>query len=306
MNVLYNYQNGNTDVKIFSDGTKIRTFIGESISDFPESMDVKITNYCDPTSDSPICAYCHEKSNLQGKHGDLNILWNKIKSLPSGIELALGGGNVLAHPALTPFLVKAKEKGFISNITINQKHILDYNDILSTIVDHKLVYGIGISYQSKEKLNDLVNLTTNHNLVFHMIMGINTLQDVQDCYDFCNANNLPCKILVLGYKNYGWGINYLLKHKSIETNKYQWYIRLAKFFKIPNMILSFDNLAIEQLSLKRYFTDEGWSKFFMGEDGKHTMYVDAVLQEFAKSSTSQNRVSFNDTSLIDFFKNLSR
>ena len=42
----------------------------------------------------------------------------------------------------------------------------------------------------------------------------------------------------------------------------------------------------------------------MGSDGVWTMYIDAVNQEYAKSSTSKERVSFNDASLIHFFKRL--
>jgi hypothetical protein len=42
----------------------------------------------------------------------------------------------------------------------------------------------------------------------------------------------------------------------------------------------------------------------MGDDGTFSMYIDAVKQEFAKSSTSNERISFEKNSLIEFFKNL--
>lgn len=44
---LYQYENGNTTVSIYEDGTKIRQFEGIPTIYHPESLDVKITNYCD-------------------------------------------------------------------------------------------------------------------------------------------------------------------------------------------------------------------------------------------------------------------
>ena len=54
-------------------------------------------------------------------------------------------------------------------------------------------------------------------------------------------------------------------------------------------VVSFDNLAIKQLDVKRLLTKEEWNEFYMGDDGGFTMYVDMVNREFAKSSTSTER-----------------
>lgn len=56
MALIGRYRNGNYDVLIFEDGTKVRKndldfFEAES----PESMDIKITNQCDMG-----CPMCHE------------------------------------------------------------------------------------------------------------------------------------------------------------------------------------------------------------------------------------------------------
>lgn len=45
--LLSKYKNGNYEVMIFDDGTKIRyNNLDCLIPDFPESMDMKISNYC--------------------------------------------------------------------------------------------------------------------------------------------------------------------------------------------------------------------------------------------------------------------
>ena len=71
---------------------------------------------------------------------------------------------------------------------------------------------------------------------------------------------------------------------------------------IGKTILSFDNLAIEQLNIKRLFTDQGWNDFYMGDDFSFTMYIDAVKQEYAQTSRSKKRTKFENCSLIEYFQ----
>ena len=65
--------------------------------------------------------------------------------------------------------------------------------------------------------------------------------------------------------------------------------------------MSFDNLALKQLNIKQYLTDEEWDRFYCGTDGAFTMYIDAVKQEYAPTSRSSNRKSFDEISLINYF-----
>lgn len=311
-NLLYSYKNGNVNVSLYSDGTSIREYEGEPNPTHPCSMDVKITNKCGGVYfengvekwENP-CAWCHEKSNPDGEHGDLDKLLDVLKAVPAGVEIAIGGGAPQQHPQLLPFLQELKSRGLVANMTINQKHFKSDNNIIINMIKNDLIKGVGCSFNAKQFLPDILPaLQATDNLVFHVIMGINPVSDIELLYNFCRENNKKCKILILGYKQYGFGLNYYLKNKHIEDNKYQWFIKLAKHFKQKDLVLSFDNLAIDQLNLKRYFTDEGWDKFFMGRDGIFTMYIDAVKQQYAKSSTTPNRISFDDMSLLEFFKSL--
>ena len=138
--ILFVYDNGNTKVTLLSDGTKIREIPdNEPVSlNHMESMDVKITNNCLPTSDNPICAFCHEKSGPNGKHADLNKLYNVLSSIPSGVEIAIGGGNPLSHPDLVDFLRKVKAKGLVVNLTVNQKHLKDDGQLLIDLISDRL------------------------------------------------------------------------------------------------------------------------------------------------------------------------
>jgi hypothetical protein len=51
-------------------------------------------------------------------------------------------------------------------------------------------------------------------------------------------------------------------------------------------VVSFDNLALKQLEVKRLLSEEEWEQFYMGDDGGFTMYIDCVNRQFGRSSTA--------------------
>ena len=67
--------------------------------------------------------------------------------------------------------------------------------------------------------------------------------------------------------------------------------------------ISFDNLAIKQLNVRSLMDDDAWERFYMGDDGQFTMYIDTVNEEFAVSSTTKKRFKYtDDMSIEDIFK----
>ncbi len=271
--LLGEYQNGNYTVKIFEDGTKIRETDGDMfIPAFPESIDMKITNQCDMG-----CPWCYENSRVDGKHAVIEI--ELIDSIHPFTELAIGGGNPLSHPQLIPFLTTLKSKNIIANITVNQNHFIFHQDLIKYLTNKDLIKGLGISLT--KVTGEFINCVQQYpNAVIHVINGITSLNELRKLYN----NNL--KILILGYKEIRRGKNYY--SPKIEVNKskiYQNICEIIRGFKV----VSFDNLAIEQLELKRIFTNKDWNRFYMGDDGQYTMYIDLVEQEFAVGSTSTNR-----------------
>jgi uncharacterized Fe-S cluster-containing radical SAM superfamily enzyme len=287
MKTLYKYQNGNTNVEIFDDGTKIRSYEEEPNIIFPESIDIKITNYCDMA-----CSYCHESSTTEGVHGDLKKLMEVLEPLPSGVEIAIGGGNPLSHPYLIDFLHDIKDKGIIANLTVNQGHLKPFEELLVYLLRNHLIKGLGISitnnnFKTLKKLKTLSN-----DIVYHVIAGVNEVSVMDKLIEIGQA-----KVLVLGYKKFGFGVQYY--NENVDENIQEWYRKISSY--IGKCVLSFDNLAIEQLNIKRLFTDEGWERFYMGDDFKFTMYIDAVKQEFAPTSRSKERQSFDETNLLEYF-----
>ena len=301
MKLLGHYKNGNYNVSIFSDGTKIRqNNLDYFEPDTIESCDIKITNKCDRN-----CKFCHEASSNFGKHGDiLNVPF--LEKLHPYCELAIGGGNPLTHPDLDAFLLKCKERRHIPNVTVNQVHFEKEFDRIYKMCQDRLIFGLGIS---------LVNLTPQFiekvkkipTAVIHVINGLVTEDQLRQLKD----NGL--KVLVLGYKEFRKGkklyeempqvINYGI---SIIKNLLPTIIEEGWF-----NVISFDNLALKQLDVRSLMSQEQWDRFYMGDDGLEgsqtsaTMFIDLVKGEFAKNSCAEERYPLMDTAedMLKFLMN---
>ena len=279
------YQNGNYNVKIYSDGTKIRYGeVDEFISQFPENIDLKITNYCDGG-----CDWCHENSSINGRHANLNH--DFIYTLRPGTELAIGGGNALSHPDLDSFLNLLKTREIISNLTVNQIHFNNAQNYLQKLIDEQLIYGLGISYNYvDERVIDFA--IKNKNVVLHIIEGIANEELIKSISD------KGIKILILGYKYFGRGVDFY----DDMTNDHDMYINdhiLDMFDQFD--IVSFDNLAIENLSIQDKVSKDVWETNYMGDDGQFTMYIDLVNEKFAMNSTSKIRYDLK-SNIDDMFE----
>jgi len=283
--LIGSYTNGNYNVKIYEDGTKIReNDLDNFRPEFPESIDLKITNYCKFN-----CPMCHEESGLDGQHGNLSNV-RFIDSLTPYTELAIGGGDPYTHPGLLNFLYMMKTKGVLSNITIKQETFMENEGFTKLLIDQKLIRGLGISVSTfDQEFLDRVKLLPD--VVLHVIAGYTPVEEIM------KYSNNGLKILILGYKQFGRGADYMnqdIRDGIIILNNSL--VNIIKGFKI----VSFDNLALKQLRVKDLLTAADWETFYMGDDGQYTMYVDLVNEEFAKNSTSEMRYNLMGN-IVDMF-----
>lgn len=202
----------------------------------------------------------------------------------------------MTHPDLIPFLTKLKKNKVIVNLTVNQIHFEKCQNMIRNLVDNGLIYGLGVSLvKPTKKFIDLVKQYPN--AVIHTINGILIKSDIEMLAD----NGL--KMLILGYKNLRRGNEYYETEKNNIADKQHWlYENLESI--IPKFeVVSFDNLALEQLNVKRLLTEEEWSEFFMGEDGNFTFYLDLVEGTFGKNSLATKRHFIMDN-IDDMFQKI--
>lgn len=285
------YKNGNYTVCIMDDGTKIRRTDEEKFKPaFAENVDVKITSKCNIG-----CKFCYENCKKDGEHASL-FKYKFIETLHPYTEIALNG-NDLDHPELYSFLLFLKSRKVFPNLTVHQYQFVNNYDKLTEWIDEKLIYGLGVSYNyySDWFINAIKGIP---NAVLHTINGILTERDLDELSD----KNL--KLLILGYKNLGRGKEYYGdKFQEVTHNQ----VLLQERVKdLPNhfKVVSFDNLALEQLNIKLLLTEEEWATFYMGDDGKFTFYIDMVAGKFAKNSLSQERFEIGDLSIDEMFNKI--
>lgn len=284
MKILDTYKNGNAKIMLFDNGTRVIEYPDdEKLNvDFPLSMDCKITNRC-PMG----CPMCHEKSTPDGEHGDI-MNAEFIDKLHKGTEMAIGGGAVTSHPDLVDFLYKLKNIGVRPSITVHQKEFERNENLIKYLIDNELIYGLGVSFSSKnDKL--WLKILSYKNTVVHLINGIHG----KEVFDYFAYNK--AKILILGYKDFGRGHDFLnTEMGKIIEEKMTWLNQNLKNYIDKFEVVSFDNLAIEQLDVKSILSEKEWNEFYQGDDGTATMYVDLVKKQFAKTSTSSKRFDLLD------------
>lgn len=129
--------------------------------------------------------------------------------------------------------------------------------------------------------NDWHKLDTNKNFVTPEELKELAEKDYEFLYD------KGLKILILGYKKFGRGIQAYNEARQITD-----YRIMALKELLPYMVKEkwFDSiLALKQLDVKNLVPRDKWDMFYMGDEDSSTMYVDMVNREFAANSTSETR-----------------
>lgn len=306
-------RNGNEILWIGYDGTKMRICTGEqSEPEYPDIIDLKVTDRCQNN-----CAFCYENSAPGGLHGRMDYPF--LRTIPSFVEIAAGGGN----PLLFPELDQLSELTDIVNITIHEDDWLDVISMECQDMNYWLgkFRAVGVSLTGKHSFREILEymmtpdempecslftrqqgdsfVNGEQDIIFHVVNGVLDSEMLESMYD------RGIKLLILGYKDKGRGIQYRLEEGETLRKKQRWlYENLGELVK-HFAVVSFDTLALKQLEVKRLVSDEDWKKYYMGEDGTHSMYIDLVKGEFGISSTDHRRWPVTDD-IRDMFQVVRR
>ena len=289
MKILGEYKNGNYNVRIYEDGTKVRfNDLDNFTPTFAENCDVKITDKCDGG-----CPFCYEGCTPNGRHGDI-LNYKFLDTLHPYTELAING-NDLSHPDLVPFMHKMKDKKIILNMTVNQIHFERHFETIKEWIDQGLIYGLGVSL--KEPTDEFIKKITQFpNAVIHVINGVVSV------YDLVRLSGYNLKILILGYKHLRRGESQYEQNDEI-VNVLQEDLDKYLFPEIINngwfKVVSFDNLAIKQLNVQKHLPESAWEEFYMGSDSEFTFYIDMVDGTFGKNSLAPENERFPIMDSID-------
>ena len=290
-NILFSNKNGNCIVTIHSSGSRtLEIPDNEDLQlDFPLNIDIKVFSYC---TLSNYCTFCHESavSKSEGKEAYYSDLAYVLKDLPEGTELAIGANDIT--PNFVMFLRWCKSQNYICNITINQLHLRKYHSELRFLINQDLIKGLGISYRTQwlDKDWQKFGFINYPHSVLHCIAGLNEPEEI--------SNTPYKKILILGYKTFGKGIKYQeLFPVEIKNNLTKWNYSIQRLLQ-DKEIVSFDNLGLDQLNVKRFLSTEEFNSMYNGE---HSMYIDAVESLYRPSSRNSNSCKWEDKSIQEYF-----
>lgn len=289
---MIQYQNGNGFVELHEDGTRVISYEDTLQLEYPLNIDIRVSTKCafglDPKTGLSFCDFCHESARTNGNECDYKELQNILYGLPKGIELAIGANEVTVD--LCGFIWWCKEQGYIVNLTINQGHIKRDEVTLNTLINDGLIKGLGISYRSSLNWRIPQSILNYENTVVHVIAGIDSIVDVLSLRD-----KGVKKVLVLGEKDFGFNSGKV----DLTTKEHkEWYWWIGKMFNTFE-VTSFDNLALEQLDIKRFFEDDKWEVFNQGE---HSFYINAVDKFFAPSSRSKLSTDWNRFTVKEYYQ----
>lgn len=293
---MIQYQNGNSTIELSEDGTRVITYDDTLQLQYPLNIDIRVSTNCafgyNPKTGKAVCDFCHESARTDGVECDYEDLKSKLNGLPKGIELAVGANQLTQ--GLYDFIYWCDQNGYVVNLTLNQGHIKRDQEMIKKCYTNGIIKGLGISYRSSLQWNVPDFILNNPNTVFHVIAGIDDVDDVLSL-----KGRGVKKILVLGEKNFGFNEG----NVDLSTKKHkEWLWFISKLFHIFD-VTSFDNLGLEQMRVKRFFNDDMWEEFNQGE---HSFYINAVDKYFAPSSRSNEKTNWNEVSIEQYFNLLNK
>ena len=111
-------------------------------------------------------------------------------------------------------------------------------------------------------------------------------------------------LVVLGFKPSGRGKDYYNVNRNVVDRNIDWLkqniINIIPWFRV----ISFDNLALEQLDIKSQISNKQWNSIYMGDDGEFTFYIDLVKGTYAKNSISCEEYPINGMTISAMFEDI--
>lgn len=284
---------------IFSKDTGNRivvSFLEEPAPYKPETpmlIDLKVTDKC-----SIGCDYCYQGSTPKGEHTDLST-YDISKVIAEGkvFEVAIGGGEPTEWEDLPNLLKQLHDRGVVANFTTKSvswledesmaNRILPYIGAFAFSVDSKSIAKVKrifdiFRYRSAYNSNyDLNSYIKNSKLTFQIVPGTVRKQVIQWLFEIARNNGL--RVTLLGFKETGRGAKFkeiAIKRSYDNFDQTQW-IDLMKDGNTPHISI---DTTLASISVPMLDKAEIPNWLYHIEEGKYSMYIDAVTKQYGPSS----------------------
>lgn len=273
--VIYNKYNGE----------KIRLSDTEyNKSTYPELVDLKITDYC-PYG----CEFCYQSSTKKGLHASLDSIKKIVNELADKqvFEIALGGGEPTMHPDFIEILQYISDNQITVNFTTYSTAWLNNKNIVDAV--NRYVSAIGVSIHNLKDINKFnkIKQKIDHGqkIVAQHVLNSTTLNETCNIINDIISNNGD--ILLLGFKDFGFGLNYQKNNFSVKNFTFNLKLILDnlqnKYFTISvdtKVVQEYKKVLMDVLNVNPIL--------MTAEEGKFSCYIDAVTNKISESSYSNN------------------
>jgi hypothetical protein len=294
-----------------SSGHKVRLSMQDDAlpyvkSTYPELVDVKLTDHC-----LYKCNWCYQGSTPEGKHAQLSEVLNLVDTFSRmGVfEIAYGGGETTDHPNFAEIIQYTASKNIVPNFTtFGVKWSLDREKALA-VVNH--AGAIGVSVHNAKDLNKISKIRSNldnhmksqgekwwklPSIMAQHVVGSVDLAETAELLERCWQEGV--NVLLLGYKNVGFGENFaphdltgldLVLRLRQEKGQAHYNARFSMLGVDTAFVQQFDPI-LQELEIP--------SVLKTAEEGKFSMYVDAVTMRQGPSSYMPDQMVDVDTSQL--------
>lgn len=247
---------------------------GRSVA--PELIDVKITDYC-PYG----CAFCYQGSTQSGEHADTDLLRGLAYACSENrvFEVAIGGGEPTLHPDFVHILSMFRRGGTVPNFTTKNLAWLRDGRLRSQILE--LSGSFAYSVTDPKEVKKLATLLDYHEVsknkvTIHYVMGSTSEWGFRNTLKAVKEHGFG--VTLLGFKTTGRGGDFSPKDYSNWLHVVQ---ELASEHELPKFGID-TVLAKQSKEELRALEIPSWLYYL--DEGKHSMYIDAVAHTFASSS----------------------
>jgi len=273
---LFNRSNGNKIRFSFLDNPRTEPSV-------PDLVDMKITDFCDKN-----CSYCYMGSTEKGKHASIWDIGRYLYILSTHrvFEVAFGGGEPTKHPDFLHFLVTAKNYGIVPNFTTKNLNWMYDKEFVKIVKNNvgKFAYSANNVYDVQLFLYMLNFCSIDYEKAsLQVVDGVVSKEQFSSILEL--AYNSGIGVVLLGYKNSGRGSSF----SKLDT---QWQDVVESLGK-RNI---YPKLSVDTSIAKNYDLGSVPKLTYYSEEGKYSMYIDAVNKKYGASSFTKNLYDFDPKS----------
>jgi hypothetical protein len=250
--------------------------------DSPELVDIKITDYCDKG-----CFFCYQGSTKEGVHAPLSEIKRIADSLAEKgvLEVALGGGEPTSHPNFKEILEYFSKKGIIPNYT---SRVIPDGAVLRV---PRIRGEMALSIDSLEEYEAASYVYLEY---FHIIPDLWSMEDLKALFEKARER-YKCYFIFLGIKTTGRmkGHQGGPRHDKKEMMELVFSANQGKYEDGRSLMVGVDT----KFAMDYEIDDWGIpSALYYKQEGRYSMYIDAVTKTFGKSSFEEKMFKYENVS----------